>query len=72
MYANKICVELQVQCGECDRVDRVVGRLGRHLKTGQLTLSSNSIPIPEGWVKTQVDEDTWELFCPAHHREVRL
>lgn len=71
MYANRLCVEIQVQCGECDRVDRVVARLGRD-RTGQYSLSSNSIPIPEGWVKTQVDGDTWELFCPAHHREVRL
>jgi hypothetical protein len=71
MYANRLCVEIQVQCGECDRVDRVVARLG-HMKSGLLTLTFDSVPVPEGWVKKQVDRDTWELFCPAHHREVRL
>ena len=71
MYVNKICAEIQIQCGECDRVDRVMTQLSRHVPD-RLMLLSDSIPVPAGWVGKQVDRDTWELFCSAHHRDVRL
>lgn len=70
-YANRICVELQLRCGECDRTDRVTARMTAR-RPGELVLLGDAVPVPEGWTRAQVDGATWELFCPAHHREVRL
>ena len=69
MFWNKLTVQLTIKCGECPRTGQAQAELKYDGDRKTYEIRPSSLQPPADWKGIQVDEASWEVFCPLCAKE---